>query len=247
MVLAGNAVAGVEITFEIDVVNRHDSQQFAQTFEIDVDRLSTSLTTLGLAMAITYPTIVATMGQSSSLPCDPANTITVDLTVDNQLKGSCNTIITISGVTGSRTASTSALTMTGDITTADWTQDSGQLIIDLSGGGATDVPADSSINFAFELANQADNEYMGTQVTFTASFNPSALIANQFQSTASSTSMTGLYIEPAEMMAFVSQSAYYPCESNGITIALYLNVPAFTDCVHNITIAGLTGSTTSSP
>eukprot|EP00961_Rhodomonas_salina_P289266 3908901-Rhodomonas_salina.1 len=188
--------------------------------------------------------------QSSSYPCD-VNTISVTVTSNVPLFISCSPKITLSGFTGSQTASTSSMAIGGAqsayfSSVASWTS-SGTLIVDV----VADMNENQGYEFTFSVTNP--NTYQAAPILSVAG-SLSGTVEGSYSisrvamtSDTTSADVTPLYVMKTQWLsAEIYQSNPLPCVDNVITVELATNVPLLSLCSPVVTISGITGTTTSS-
>ena len=196
--------------------------------------------------------------EQSSPVAGANNTMTVTLTANYNL-GSGSTV-TITGLTGSQTTSTSSLSATSTRsllgTTGNWSQNTGQLV--LTAGSHVET-SKTSVVLTFTLINPAMSQTsppvrVGAVIIQGGSVLGS-INAELMTSRTGGYAQTQLYgvvegykplqvLRPAFTLKSIEQSSLFPGDANTITVSLRTNYRLASGST--VTIAGLTGSQTAS-
>ena len=217
-------------------------------------------------MKIKKAVVSTEIGQTSPFPCD-SNIIRVTMSPSVILEPSCAPSITMTGLIGTATATTTiAVTFTADSTEwikeATWDRSAGELIVDIMNSPASSI-SNSDVIFEFPVKNP-NKAQPSPAIALTLRLDDTSHSADDHVSTiakesgqvvftdksqciqAASGNAEPLFIQDVDFNSGgSSQSSEYPCAQNTITVTMTTNGPLF-DCVDSIVLTGLSGSTTSS-
>jgi len=196
--------------------------------------------------------------QSTPWPCAP-NTISITLQPFISLLSTCKASaadsagrpnITISGLTGTTTGNNASLAVMASSSnslpsTGSWNRATGTLVLVLAG----DLIAGTAYSFSIVVTNQAQGQAAPSVSAFAdrVSLNPVSSFALQLDPPNGTSENNAMFIRTPSMVSLASQTNSYPCyQNNQISVTVTVNVPFFALCTPELSMLGLTGSTTSS-
>jgi len=190
---------------------------------------------------------VKSIQQGSPVP-GATNTLTVTLATNYNLTG--ESIVTITGLTGSQTANTASLAVKSTSSclgaTGLWTQSTGPLVLAAASAGTTSGIA---CTVTFSLANPASAQ-SSPAVSVSATLANSMGVIAQAVMTKPGTALYGValgldpltVVVPELNVKSIQQSTPVPCATNTLTVTLAANMNIADG--PTVTIIGLTGSQT---
>ena len=185
--------------------------------------------------------------QSSAYPCDPANSITVNLQFNIPISSVCSPSLVISNLTGSTTTSGIVLKSTSpssfsNLSSVSWTSTSGLLSFRISSVPAVSLDGTlTSLGFTITLSNRAFAQ-ASPSVNVSIGYN-GGVTFSWVQPTFPLIQNNPMFIyQPALASVLTAQSSPYPCDVNTIAFEMQSNSPIFVQCKPVFTISGLTGT-----
>lgn len=212
----------------------------------------------GAALVVAAPGFAIRQAGQNSSGAGVFNTLSVTLSPNHDLIGPGS--VTLAGLTGTQTNSSSALGVwdagAGEFAaafsaSAQWMQDTGTLVLSLVAGGG--LQAGSSYTFSFQVRNPSVAQASPTIRVSAVGSAPGggSLIFSPAEVTRDPTQepyglrRSPLHVDtPAFVVKQMAQSTPYPGATNTITVTMVSNVDLLGDDTSAVTLLGLTGAAT---
>ena len=261
--------AGTTYTFSFKLVNGQVTFAGHSNIKLQLPHISSKLHALsGTVMQVTNALITPTAFQSSNEPC-AKNTISIIIAASFSIRMQCTPTLTVTGLTGTTTQGNAATWSSSSSSSwplysvnisstnaaayfaskAAWNRATGQLVIIL----AQDLTGSSSYDLSFQVQNGPKAQSAPALQLSSASISIYSVTA-VLKPDSAAASAAALSIEPLTFtVKHISQSSWYPCGLNVITVSLKTSVGLLNTCrvsetnipynrYPRVTIAGLTGT-----
>ena len=269
-----DVVAGQSYVFSFTLTNQETGQAAAADIVIDIDTLTHAsedmVTDSGLLqpMYIMEPIVQGgsqtVVQQQTSHPC-ALNRISITITTNVPIFEICAPTLTLTGFTASSTTSLGAgeLSMLGgttsgpDISIVSWVRTTGTLVLDLPTIDQGTTDGTTTFSFTVDLRNPSKYQdapgvdlilaYSDVWTNLATENGTNYVAEGNAGALFSSASVSYPFkISLLTVSSSFAQSSPYPCDNNTITVTFTPSHNLIPECLPQVSLAGMIGSSTSS-